>query len=75
MQRYLNRNGESGVLAYELGPDWIAVKFAEGAVYRYDAERPGRSAVAEMKRMAEQGQGLSSYNSRVVQKNYAKKLR
>ena len=75
MQRYTNRSGESGVLAYELGPDWIAVKFAEGAVYRYDAERPGRPVVAEMKRLAERGSGLSTYISRVVQGNFAKKWR
>ena len=75
MQRYTNRSGESGVLAYELGHDWIIVKFAEGAVYRYDAERPGAAFVAEMKRLAERGQGLSGYISRAVQKNFAKKLR
>ena len=75
MQRYTNRSGESGVVAYELGPDWIAVKFSEGSVYRYDGKRPGRPFVAEMKRLAERGQGLSTYISRVVRENYAIKWR
>jgi hypothetical protein len=75
VQRYLNRSGESGVVAYELGPRSIAVRFVDGAVYLYDAQRPGAEQVAEMKRLAQAGRGLSSYISRFVQQNYAKKLR
>ena len=75
MQRYLNRSGESGVVAYELGPASIAVRFVDGSVYVYDAKQPGAADVDEMKRLAQAGRGLSGYISRVVQKNYAKKLR
>lgn len=75
MQRYLNRSGESGVVAYEPGPASIAVRFVDGSVYVYDAERPGGEQVDEMKRLAQAGRGLSGYISRFVQQNYAKKLR
>ena len=75
MQRYLNRSGESGVVAYELGPDSIAVRFVDGSVYVYDASQPGVAEVDEMKRLAQAGRGLSAYISRVVRENYARKLR
>ena len=75
MQRYLNRSGESGVVAYELGPRNIAVRFVDGSVYLYDADKPGAEQVDEMKRLAQAGRGLSSYISRCVQQNYARKLR
>jgi hypothetical protein len=75
LQRYANRNGESGVVAFATGPRGIAVQFVDGAVYVYDLERPGRAHVTEMKRLARAGQGLSTYISREVRDNYAKRLR
>lgn len=74
-QPYGNRSGDSGVVAYEARPGRIDVQFVDGAVYRYDAERPGAAAVAEMQRLAGEGRGLSRYISRFVQKNFARKLR
>ncbi|MDR7271047.1 hypothetical protein J2X20_003705 [Pelomonas saccharophila] len=75
MQRYLNRSGDSGVVAYELGPASIAVRFVDGSVYLYDARQPGAQQVDDMKRLAQAGRGLSGYISRSVQQNYARKLR
>ena len=75
MQRYLNRSGDSGVVAYELGPASIAVRFVDGSVYVYDAKQPGAAEVDEMKRLAQAGRGLSGYIGQIVQKKFAKKLR
>jgi hypothetical protein len=75
VQRYLNRSGESGIVAYEVGPAGIAVQFADGSIYVYDVEHPGRKAVSDMKRLARAGRGLSTYISQNVRDNYAKKLR
>ncbi len=75
MQRYGNRSGHSGVVAYEIGPGRISVEFVEGSVYLYDARKPGAVAVAEMQRLARAGQGLSTYISRVVKDRYARRLR
>ena len=75
MQRYANRGGGSGVVAFATGPRGIAVEFVDGSVYVYDLERPGAQAVADMKRLARAGEGLSTYISRFVRDNYAKKLR
>ena len=72
MQRYANRDGSSGVVAYATGPAGIAVEFTNGAIYVYDLERPGRQAVSEMKRLARQGRGLSTYISQHVRDCYAK---
>ncbi len=35
MERYMDINGDSGVLSYEIGHDYIIVKFKTGAVYIY----------------------------------------
>jgi hypothetical protein len=75
MQPYANRSGDSGVVAYEMGRDRIDVQFTNGATYRYDARRPGAEAVAEMQRLARAGRGLSGYIARVVQGNFARRLR
>jgi hypothetical protein len=75
MQRYANRDGNSGVVAFATGPLGLAVEFTNGAVYVYDLEHPGAEAVAEMKRLARAGQGLSTYISRHVRENFAKRLR
>jgi hypothetical protein len=61
MRRYLNNHGDSGVVAYELGPDWIAVKFVDGKVYQYTHQSGGSERVTEMKKRAAAGQGLSTY--------------
>ncbi len=75
MQRYANRSGNSGVVAFETGPRGIAVQFVDGSIYVYDVDRPGRAAVAEMTRLAHAGQGLAGYINREVRERYAKQLR
>ncbi len=37
MEHYRNRGGDSGVVAYEIGPDSITVMFSDGAVWSYPA--------------------------------------
>lgn len=75
MERYGNLSGDSGVVAYEIGEDAIAVEFREGHVYLYTTASAGAANVAEMQRLARAGRGLSSYIARVVRNGYARKLR
>lgn len=75
LQRYARRHGDSGLVAYATDPRGIAVQFGDGSVYVYDVDRPGRVHVAEMKRLAKAGEGLSTYISQHVRGNYAEKLR
>ncbi len=75
MQRYGNRSGRSGVVAFGLQPGGIAVEFVGGDTYLYTDASAGRQNVAEMRRLAGEGVGLSSFISRTVRDRYAKKLR
>jgi hypothetical protein len=74
---YKNLSGNSGVVAYEIGPGFIRVWFANRAGiegYEYDETKPGKHHVDEMKGRAEGGKGLAAYISRRVRTNYARKL-
>ena len=75
MESYANAGGDSGVVAYEVGDDSIAVQFKGGAEYLYNYASTGQANVEQMKKLARAGQGLNSYISRVVKKAYARKLR
>lgn len=73
MPHYRNLAGDSGVVAYEIGADWIDVQFLNGAVYRYDARSVGRRDLAKMKSLAIAGRGLSSFIATEVRERYASK--
>ncbi len=69
--RYLDVSRHSGVVAYALLPDAIAVEFVQGGVYVYSHDCPGRLHVSRMKVLAGKGQGLSSYISRHIRNRFA----
>jgi len=75
MERYANRGGDSGVTAFEKDADSITVQFKDGSLYLYNGMRPGFQIVDRMKTLALSGQGLNSYISTTVKKNFFKKLR
>ncbi|UXA71582.1 hypothetical protein M0D46_08485 [Xanthomonas prunicola] len=74
MQRYANRDGCSGVVAYALADDAIAVRFRSGQTYVYTADSAGADVVATMQRLATAGRGLSTYISQRVRDAYAGKI-
>jgi len=74
MRAYGNKRGGTGVVAYDMGPDWIVLRFVDGSTYRYDRHHPGPYHVAEMQRLAEAGSGLSTYLNRYVRDDYAARL-
>jgi hypothetical protein len=61
---YANLSGDSGVVAYAIGADFIDVQFKSGTIYRYSHASAGQIAVERMKRLAVAGQGLSTFISR-----------
>jgi hypothetical protein len=75
MQPYQNLGGESGILAYEIGPDSITVQFKDGhfRFYLYTYTSTGTSEVETMKRLAAKGAGLNSYIMTTVKQNFARK--
>jgi hypothetical protein len=75
MERYRNLSGDSGVDAYELGDDFIKVRFKPGVVYWYTAASIGARHLAVLKRLAQRGRGLGTYISQHpdVKGGYARK--
>lgn len=73
MERYRNRGDDSGVSSYEIGTDFIKVKFSKTIrTYTYSYRRAGRVHVESMKRLALSGNGLNSYINRYVKDLYDK---
>jgi hypothetical protein len=67
MQRYLNLSGDSGVTRYEIGDDYILVKFRNNdRPYRYSYARAGKKHVDRMKALAIAGRMLGTYISQNV---------
>ncbi|HET8804081.1 MAG TPA: hypothetical protein VFM72_05845 [Aequorivita sp.] len=67
MERYRNTGGNSGVYAYEIGPDYIKVQFSgTSRTYTYSYRKAGRGHVDEMKSLAISGSGLNGYINRYV---------
>jgi len=75
MERYKNIGGDSGVVAYEIGDDFIKVQFNDGSLYLYNFQSAGSDNIEQMKQLAIAGRGLNSFIGRVVKKRYASKLR
>ncbi|MDR1199733.1 MAG: hypothetical protein LBK94_12115 [Prevotellaceae bacterium] len=71
MERYSNIGGDSGVSAYEIGHDYLKVKFSgTGKTYTYSYRRAGSHHVENMKNLARNGKGLNSYINRHVKYLY-----
>ena len=75
MERYKNLRGDSGVVAYENGPDFIKVQFGDGSAYLYTYASAGTQNVEHMKQLAIDGQGLNAFINTTVRKAYARKER
>lgn len=75
MEYYRNRNGRSGVRAYEIGNNFIIVQFSDSSAYEYTYSVTGPINVENMKQLAINGQGLNSFINRYVKYNYSRKLR
>lgn len=65
MERYMNRGGDSGVSAYEVGDSFIKVKFKTSSpIYVYTHIKSGQHHVEAMKQLAVAGHGLQAYINR-----------
>jgi hypothetical protein len=74
MKPYRNLDGKSGVTAYACGDGFIRIRFVNGDIYEYTDEATGREHIANMQKLAQAGLGLSTYVSRFVHDDYARKL-
>ena len=74
MQRYQSSNNNTGVIAYDIVPDGISIKFRDGSVYLYTIDSTGEIHIANMQALAEKGEGLTTYINQHVRENYREKL-
>lgn len=70
MERYIDTNGDSGVLNYEIGDDYIVVQFKTGAVYTYTYASAGKEKIETMKVLAKSGNGLNSFINKYARELY-----
>ena len=73
MERYQDLSGTSGIESYEVGDDWIKVRFRGGYAYTYNHASAGVDHVERMKALARAGRGLGTYIGRNVRDAYAAK--
>lgn len=52
MELYRNVDGDSGVYAYEIGPDFIRAQFSTGAIYLCTYGSAGTQNIERMKQLA-----------------------
>lgn len=71
MERYRNSSGNSGVYSYEIGNDYIRVKFSgTSKIYTYSYRKAGNHHVENMKVLARSGSGLNNYINSYVKFKY-----
>lgn len=75
MERYKDLDGDSGVVAFEIGEGSITVQFNSGMKYLYTVQSAGAAAIADMQRLARIGDGLNSYIKLIADKAYESKWR
>ena len=66
MQEYGNQNGNSGIVGFEIGNDYIDVEFKNGGIYRYRETVIGKLAFLNMCAAACIGNGLNAYINQSV---------
>lgn len=72
MEKYKNSGGDSGISSYEIGSDYIIVKFSGTyRTYKYSySGRAGYNHVENMKKLARNGSGLNAYINKHVKSLY-----
>lgn len=73
MIQYQNKTGNSNIQSYEIGFDYIDVKFfGTQKIYRYSYDSAGEEKVEYAKSLAQQGYGLNSFIMRHMKYEYEK---
>lgn len=75
MQRYSDRDRDSGVVEYDIGDGYIDIKFNTGSIYRYTSVSAGPLHLQRMIELARSGEGLNAYINKHTKKRYSQRLR
>ncbi|WP_413519714.1 hypothetical protein [Psychrobacter glacincola] len=74
MEKYRDIGGNSGISAYEVGDDFIIVRFKKGGMYLYNYSITGSSHVNKMVELARIGNGLNGYMNLNIEHASARKI-
>lgn len=74
MMHYKNLNGNSSILEYEIGADFIDIIYQD-SMYHFTYASAGKNNIEQMKLLAKQGYGLNSYLLRHCPKDFAYKTK
>lgn len=75
MQIYRDLGGKSSILAYDIRPNSIWIKFKDGSNYLYTYESAGMVKVRTMQFLASAGVGLNAFIKRFANRDYAVRSR
>lgn len=75
MEKYGNKNGDSGISGFEIGSNFILIEFSTGSVYEYTYKSAGESNIEAMKRLAISGSGLNGFINTYVKFRYSRKIK
>jgi len=75
MDKYKSTGRDTGVVAFEIGDDYIKVKFKDGSIYLYTTKSTGAAAIYNMKVLAKKGAGLTTYINQNVRERFQAKLK
>ena len=75
MHLYHSSNHDTGVIAYQNGADHIAVQFKDGTMYLYTNISAGPANIIQMQKLAEAGEGLTTYINQHVKERYEAKIK
>ena len=66
MPAYRDLDGDSGIISYRYGADWIEVEFDRGPqrCYTYTYASAGAGHIEQMKRFADAGEGLNTTSTK-----------
>jgi len=73
MERYADRGGDSGVVAFAVGDATITVRFSDGSEYVYSRDKIGATHFNNVISRARSGDGLNAYINRHVKQMYLRK--
>ncbi|MBO4695409.1 MAG: hypothetical protein J5656_05805 [Clostridia bacterium] len=75
MEKYANLSGDSDILSYEIGEDYIDVVFSSrpNVIYRYSYSGSHKENVEKMKELAQAGKGLNSFINEYCRYSYSNK--
>ncbi len=73
MEKYKNLSGTSGIESYELGEDFICVKFLKDSkLFTYSTKKIEKSKINQMHELAIAGSGLHRYINLYVRHSFDK---